>query len=215
MIIEYFRAKSLVREEPNGNVHLNPYMGCQHDCAYCDGKAEHYNMHADFGTRVRVKENAPELLEAYLRKRGFLPMNRKKTGTLLDLGIAPASVPRKFVIGISGGVCDIYQPAEAEVGMSRRMLEVVRDYDFPVALLTKNKLVLRDLDLLKEINVGAGATVCMTVVFSRENERLREIFEPGASTIEERFEALKVLAGNGITTGIWMLPILPWLGDAE
>ena len=176
-------------------------------------------MHADFGERIRVKENAPELLEKYLKKRGFFPVNRDKTGTLADFMPAEkkalASGDRKFTIGISGGVCDIYQPAEKEVSMSRRMLHIVHDYDFPVFLLTKNKLVLRDLDVLKKINRSAGATVCMTVVFSVENERLREIFEPRASTIAERFEALKILHDAGINTGIWMLPILPWIGDSD
>lgn len=196
-------------------MHLNPYQGCAHDCVYCDGKSEGYHMHADFGGRIRVKENAPKLLEEYLRKKGFLPVNRKRTGTLLDIGIKPEKERGKFTIGISGGVCDVYQPAEAEVGMSRKMLQIVYDYEFPVSLLTKNKLVLKDLDLLKKINECAGATVCMTVVFSRKNERLREIFEPNASTIAERFGALRVLHENGIRTGIWMLPILPWIGDSE
>lgn len=216
MDIEYYRAKSLVREEPGGkSVHLNPYQGCDHDCVYCDGKSEGYHMHADFGSRIRVKENAPELLEHYLRKKGFLPVNRKRTGTLLDLGIHPTGQPEKFVIGISGGVCDVYQPAEAEAGMSRMMLQIVYDYGFPVSLLTKNKLVLKDLDLLKKINENGGATVCMTIIFSRDNERLREIFEPRASTITERFKTLNILHENGISTGIWMLPILPWLSDTE
>jgi DNA repair photolyase len=216
MNIEYYKAKSLVREQKDGkSVHLNPYQGCEHDCVYCDGKAENYNMHADFGSRIRVKENAPQLLEQYLGKRGFLPVNRKRTGTLLDLGIMPGKEPKKFTIGISGGVCDVYQPAEARVGMSRKMLQIVYDYGFSVSLLTKNRLVLKDLDILKKINDNAGATVCMTVVFSRKNERLREIFEPGASTIAERFETLRVLHENGIGTGIWMLPILPWIGDSD
>lgn len=216
MEIEYFRAKTLVREERGENVvHLNPYQGCAHDCVYCDGKSEGYHMHADFGSRIRVKENAPELLEDYLRKKGFLPVNRKRTGTLLDLGIKQEREPKKFTIGISGGVCDIYQPAESVAGMSRKMLQIVYDYGFPVSLLTKNKLVLKDLDLLKMINENVGATVCMTVVFSRKNERLREIFEPGASTIAERFETLRTFHDAGINTGIWMLPILPWIGDSE
>ncbi len=214
--IEYFKAKTLVREERGGNVvHLNPYQGCAHDCVYCDGKSEGYHMHADFGTRIRVKENAPQLLEEYLRRKGFLPVNRKRTGTLLDLGIKQEREPKKFTIGISGGVCDVYQPAESVVGMSRKMLQIVCDYGFPVSLLTKNKLVLKDLDILKKIQKTAGATVCMTIVFSRKNERLREIFEPGASTIAERFGALQTLHDAGITTGIWMLPILPWIGDSE
>jgi DNA repair photolyase len=216
MDIEYYRAKSLVREGKDGkDVRLNPYQGCYHDCVYCDGKSEGYHMHPDFGARIRVKENAPELLEQYLRKKGFLPVNRKRTGTLLDLGIEAPPQPEKFVIGISGGVCDVYQPAEADVGMSRKMLQISYDYGFSVSILTKNKLVLKDLDLLKIISKNGEATVCMTVVFSKENERLREIFEPRASTIAERFETLKILHDNGISTGVWMLPILPWLCDAD
>lgn len=216
MDIEYYKAKSLVREGKDGkDIRLNPYQGCEHDCVYCDGKSEGYHMHTDYGARIRVKENAPELLEQYLRKKGFLPINRKRTGTLLDLGIEQATQRDKFVIGISGGVCDVYQPAEANVGMSRKMLQIIYDYGFSVSILTKNKLVLKDLDLLKKINNNGGATVSMTIVFSKENERLREIFEPRASTIAERFETLKILHDNGILTGIWMLPILPWLCDTE
>ncbi|MBA3046492.1 MAG: hypothetical protein KKH41_08130 [Candidatus Thermoplasmatota archaeon] len=215
MEIEYYQARSLVREEKNGKiVHLNPYQGCFHDCVYCDGKAENYHMHEDFGTRLKVKENAPELLEQYLRKKGYLPVNRKKTGTLMDMGIKPPKQPEKIIVGISGGVCDIYQPAEEQVGMARKMMRIVYDYGLPIELLTKNKLVLKDLDLLKKINENTHATVCMSIVFSRENEHLREIFEPRASTISERFETLKILHGEGIDTGIWMMPVLPWICDS-
>ena len=216
MDIEYYQAKSLVREERNSRVvHLNPYQGCYHDCVYCDGKAENYHMHEDFGSKLRVKENAPELLEKYLRKKGFLPVNREKTGTLMDLGIEPASQPEKIIVGISGGVCDIYQPAEEQEKMARKMMQLVCDFGLPVQLLTKNKLVLKDLDLLKKINENAGATVCMSIVFSRENDPLRKIFEPRASSIPERLEALKILHDEGINTGVWMLPILPWICDNE
>lgn len=216
MDIEYYQAKTLVREQKGGKiVHLNPYQGCFHDCVYCDGKAENYHMHEDFGTRLKVKENAPELLEKFLRKKGFLPVNRKKTGTLMDLGIEPAKQPEKIIVGISGGVCDIYQPAEEEIGMARKMMQIVYDYGQPVQLLTKNKLVLKDLDLLKKINEDAGATVCMSIVFSRDNDNMREIFEPRASSISERLETLKALHDAGINTGVWMLPILPWICDDD
>ena len=216
MEIEYYQARSLVREEKNRKiVHLNPYQGCYHDCVYCDGKAENYHMHEDFGGKLRVKENAPELLEQYLKKRGFLPVNRKRTGTLMDLGIRPGNQPEKIYVGISGGVCDIYQPAEEEVGMARRMMQIVYDYGLPIQLLTKNKLVLKDLDLLKKINADAGASVCMSIVFSRDNEHLREIFEPGASSIQERLDTLKTLHDAGINTGVWMLPILPFICDND
>lgn len=219
MVIEYIEAKSLVRERKGSrDINLNPYQGCAHDCAYCDGKAERYGMHADFAARVRVKANAPRLLEDYLKKKGFAPINRQRTGTLADYdSAARASLrersPERFTINISGGVCDIYQPAEAEVGMSRRLMQIVYDYGFPIFLLTKNKLVLKDLDLLVKINESAGANVAMSVTFA--DDELRQVFEPGASTIQERFATLKALHDAGAKTGIWALPMLPWIGDTD
>lgn len=219
MQVEFFEAKSLVRAGRHSrDVSLNPYQGCFHECAYCDGKAERYNMHADFATRIRAKANAPELLEKFLRGKGFSPVNRERTGTLADFSddaksSLKGSAPEKFTINISGGVCDIYQPAEAEVGLSRKLMQLVYDYDFPIFLLTKNKLVLRDLDLLRKINDSHGATVAMTVTFA--DDSLRAKFEPGASTTIERFEALGVLHEAGIHTGIWSLPLLPWIGDTD
>ncbi|MFH0815690.1 MAG: radical SAM protein [Methanobacteriota archaeon] len=219
MPIEFIEAKSLVRvNKRSGDVNLNPYQGCFHDCAYCDGKAERYNMHEDFATRLRAKANAPELLEKFLRGKGFSPVNRERTGTLADFSdeakkALRGASPRKFTINISGGVCDIYQPAEAEIGLSRRLMQLVYDYDFPIFLLTKNKLVLKDLDLLRKINVSQGATVAMSVTLA--DESLREKFEPGASTTQERFETLRTLHESGIKTGIWALPLLPWIGDTD
>lgn len=199
------------------DIGLNPYQGCYHDCVYCDGKAENYNMHPDFGKRIRVKINAPDMLEDYLKKKGFVPVNRERTGTLLDF--VPAAQKKKavqgekFQISISGGVCDIYQPAEAELKLSRKLLQVVLDFGFPVFLLTKNKLVLRDLDLLKRINDTAGASVALTITLMGEEKR--KLFEPRASTTEERFDALDKLRKAGIRTGIWAMPLLPWIGDSE
>jgi DNA repair photolyase len=215
--IERVEAKSIVRSEPGSrDIHLNPYQGCYHDCAYCDGKAERYYMHADFGTRVRAKVNAPRLLEDYLRKEGYTPVNRGRTGTLGDFSDEQRKALRrhdKFRINISGGVCDIYQPAEAEVQLSRRLLQVVHDYDFPVFLLTKSTLVLRDVDLLKKINESHRATVAMTVTLM--DDSVRAVFEPRASPTHERFAALRELHEEGIHTGIWALPLLPWIGDSD
>ena len=218
MIIERYEAKSLIRERKNStDIALNPYQGCYHNCAYCDGKAENYNMHPDFGTRIRVKINAPEMLEVYLKKKGFVPLNRERTGTLLDFVPVShrkeAARGKKFSISISGGVCDIYQPAEAELQLSRKLLQIVLDFGFPVSLLTKNKLVLRDLDLLKKINDAAGASVALTITLMGDEKR--KIFEPRASSTEERFDALKKLRNAGIRTGIWAMPLLPWIGDSE
>jgi DNA repair photolyase len=214
MRIETYEAKSIVRKEKNSeNIYLNPYQGCYHDCVYCDGKAENYHMHEDFGTRIRVKTNAPELLEKHLKKAGYIPVNREQTGTLMDYGGPKPEQREKFTIGISGGVCDIYQPAEEVVGISRKVMQVVYDFDFPLFLLTKNKLVLKDLDLLKKINDSTKATVAMSVAFA--DDGLCRIFEPNASSTQERFAVLKVLHDEGINTGIWAMPLLPWIGDTD
>ncbi len=172
-------------------------------------------MHEDFGTRIRVKVNAPELLEKFFRKNGLIPINREKTGTLLDFtkDKEPVRQADKFAVWIGGGVCDVYQPAEEDVGMMRTLLKLVLDYGLPVFTLTKNSLVLRDLDLLKKINEGAGATVAFTITLA--DDGIQKIFEPRASTTSERFQALKRLNDEGIHTGIWALPLLPWIGDTD
>ena len=162
MIIEEYEAKTLIRtSKPSlfswAEVYLNPYQGCYHDCVYCDGKSEGYYMHDDFGTRIRVKKNAPELLENYIRKKGLFPVNREKTSTLVDYfpslkKLADTRKIAKFVLFIGGGVCDVYQPAEKETRMTRKLLEIACDYKLPVFFLTKSNLIIRDLDLLKAIN---------------------------------------------------------------
>jgi len=214
MNIETYTAKSIVRpERGTDNIHLNPYQGCYHDCVYCDGKAESYYMHEDFGSRIRVKVNAPQLLEKYLQKKGFTKANSPKAATLFDDMTVERNPAKKFTIGISGGVCDIYQPAEEVTLVSRQLLQIVLDYGFPVFLLTKNKLVLRDIDLLQKINRNARATVCTSVMHA--DERLQKIFEPRASTTGERLDALQTLRDTGIHCGIWFMPILPWIADTD
>ncbi len=192
--------------------YLNPYQGCYHDCKYCDGKSEGYYMHDDFSERIKVKVNAPLLLEEYLRGKGFIPFGREKTSTLVDFipslkEKAQSAQPGKFILYIGGGVCDVYQPAEAQVGMTRKMLQIASEYKFPVCILTKNTLVLRDLDLLKRINEDTYA--CCSFTITLKDGKTQKIFEPRASTTEERFEAVKTLRDNGIhaiitSTAMWM-----------
>ena len=130
MIVEEYEAKSLIRKSRTSlfswsEMYLNPYQGCYHDCKYCDGKSEGYYMHDAFAGHIRVKRNAPQLLEAYLKKNGFFPINRKKTSSLVDYfpelrKSADTKYKGKFVIFIGGGVCDVYQPVEKEVKMTRK-----------------------------------------------------------------------------------------------
>ena len=223
MIIEEYEAKSLVRTARTSlfswsELYLNPYQGCYHDCKYCDGKAEGYYMHDDFAKRIRVKKNAPQLLEQYIKKLGFIPINRKKTSTLIDhfpelKESVGYNFPGKSVIFIGGGVCDVYQPAEEEVKMTRKLLQIAYDYKFPDFILTKNNLILRDLDLLKKINEDSYVCACFTITLS--DEETQKIFEPRASTTNERFEAVKKLREEGIHSGVYCYPALPFIGDTD
>ncbi|MBU6998463.1 MAG: hypothetical protein HXS42_12465 [Theionarchaea archaeon] len=221
MILEPYTAKSVMRKSsPSlfswGEAYLNPYQGCYHDCVYCDGKSEGYYMHRDFSQRIKVKTNAPLLLEQFLRKKGYIPFYRQKTNTLVDFipslrDSAQKSQPPGFVLHIGGGVCDVYQPAEAETQMTRTLLSIARDYGLPVFILTKNTLVLRDLELLKHINRTAHACCSFTITLA-DNES-QKIFEPHASTTDERFEAIRTLRREGIHAGIHFYPVLPFIGD--
>lgn len=220
MIIEKYEAKSLIRTSKRSphHIHLNIYQGCFHNCSYCDGKSEEYFMHDDYNNKIRAKINAPELLEKYLINKGFLPINREKTNTLLDF--IPQSNRKKiscdnpkFIINIFGNICDVYQPAEAELTITRKVLQVAYDYGFPVRILTKNALVLRDIDLIKKINQDTFARVAFTITLSNQQEQL--IFEPNASSTNERLSALNKFRDEGISAGGYITPVIPWIGDTK
>ncbi len=223
MIIEEYQAKTVIRTStPSlfswGEAYLNPYQGCYHDCVYCDGKSEGYYMHDDFAKRIRVKSNSPQLLEQFFKKKGFFPIHREKTSTLVDFlpplrASAQSHQPGKFIIYIGGGVCDVYQPAEKKIRITRKLLEIVYDYAFPVFILTKNNLALRDLDLLKKINEDSYANVSFTITLA--NEKTQKIFEPHASTTQERFKAINKFREEGIHSGVYFYPCLPFIGDTE
>jgi DNA repair photolyase len=222
MQIEKYKAKSVIRRSSPSlfawsEVYLNPYQGCFHDCKYCDGKSEGYYMHDDYADRIRVKINAPDLLEQFLRKRNFLPIHREKTATLVDLIPSQERVhyleQDYFILFIGGGVCDVYQPAEKKIKITRKLLQIACDYSLPVLILTKNILVLRDLDLFMKINKNSYACVSFTITHS--DEKIQKIFEPQASTTQERFEAIKKLRQAGIHSGIYFYPVLPFIGDTN
>ncbi len=167
---------------------MNVYRGCTHGCIYCDSRSTCYQMDHAFED-VAVKRNAPELLEDALRRKR-----------------------RRCMIG-TGSMCDPYLPLERETCLTRRCLEVIGRYGFGVSVLTKSDLILRDLDLLKHINAQTKAVVCTT--FTTFDENLCRILEPHVCTTRKRFEMLDIMRQNGIHTGVWLCPILPFINDTE
>ena len=167
---------------------LNLYRGCQHQCIYCDSRSECYQIE-DFNHDVLVKANAVELLRSELA-------SKRVVGT----------------IG-TGSMNDPYMPLEAKIGLTRRALEVIAEFAFPVHIITKSDLVLRDLELLEEIARKTYAAVTFTVTTAEDD--LSRKLEPGAPTSSRRLAALRTLSQRGFVTGITMMPILPFIEDTE
>ncbi|MFW9944492.1 MAG: radical SAM protein, partial [Candidatus Sifarchaeia archaeon] len=172
----------------------------------------------NFLTHIRLKENSPDLLRKELKKAGYTPQTELETETLWafldedDAKRLAQEVPRKQVIAVSGGVSDAYQPAEEKYQITRRVLETLLDFGMPVYILTKSNLVLRDLDLLKEIHETAFVNVVFTITLHEDEEQ--GIFEPKSSTTSERFEALKEIREAGLFGGVMATPIIPGIGDS-
>ena len=173
---------------------INPYRGCEHGCIYCYARPYHeylgFSAGLDFETKILVKETAPELLRSELS--------------------SPKWRPR--VVAISG-VTDAYQPIERKLGLTRRCLEVLAEYRNPVVIVTKNQLVTRDIDVLKELSSFNAAAVCVSV--TTLDVELARVMEPRTSTPTNRLEAIKVLAEAGVPVRVLAAPIIPGLTDHE
>lgn len=222
MIIEQIKGKTPIKKRTLDSwwwceASINPYLGCYHDCIYCDGKAESYYMHEDYSTRIKGKINAPHLFEQFFKKIGFVSI-KNDGGTLIDFfpkseNVIISKQPGKFICGIGGGVCDVYQPAEKKLKITQRLVKIAHDYNVPIFILTKNKLVLRDLNLLKEINSSAYANIGLSITISDDDEQKN--VEPNASTTTERFRVLRKIRDQGIHAGVLFLPVLPFIGDTK
>ncbi|MHA2297493.1 MAG: radical SAM protein [Candidatus Hodarchaeales archaeon] len=198
---------------------VNPYRGCQHDCTYCDGKAEYYRID-NFSSVIKIKINSPEILRKELLAKGFYPVLSSKK-TLLDYVQVPTEEKKDFieqkdikprhVISVGGGVCDVYQPAERKYQVVRKLLKICHEFNFPVMVLTKSDLVLRDLDLLQEINQQTRATVSFSITLV--DDQHRRIFEPHSSSTPARFAALKKVREAGLHGGVMFMPVIPLIGD--
>jgi DNA repair photolyase len=181
MILQEISVKTILSKSKVADYAINPYVGCEHGCTYCYARfMKRVTGHREpWGTFVDVKANAAALLGQEIAKK---PRGR---------------------VWISG-VCDPYQPTEAQYRLTRRCLEILARYDWPVTLQTKSPLVVRDLDLLRTFNsVEAGCSLATA------DERIRGIFEPHAPSIADRVDALAQLHTAGVTTYAMIAPLLP------
>jgi len=199
-VIREVEAKSIIRRHRRidswflGGFGLNLYRGCAHNCAYCDGRSESYQVEGEFGRDIAVKTNALSILERELdpaRKRKPLP-----AGYLL----------------FGGGVCDAYQPAEERYRLARGTLELATRWGYPVHILTKSVLVERDIDLIAEINRKSRAIVSFS--FSSADSETSGVFEPGVPPPERRLETIRRMKEAGIPCGMFLMPVIPFITDS-
>ena len=173
---------------------INPYRGCEHGCIYCYARPYHeylgFSAGLDFETKILVKEDAPELLRAELGSPKWRPK----------------------VVAISG-VTDAYQPIERKLQLTRRCLEVLAEFRNPVIIVTKNQLVTRDIDVLKELASFNAAAVCVSV--TTLDAELARVMEPRTSTPANRLSAIQALAEAGVPVRVLVAPTIPGLTDHE
>ncbi len=173
---------------------LNLYRGCRHGCPFCFARYTHWFLgfqnSFDFQRKIQVKVNLLEVLEQELA-------NPRRKKDWISLGAAT----------------DPYQPAEKKYGLARGAFKLLAKYAWPAVFSTKSDLVLRDLDVLKEVVDRANGGVAMTL--TTLDPRLQKFLEPHAVPIERRLEALRRLKANGIPCGIHLMPIIPFLTDTD
>ncbi|MBQ7606085.1 MAG: radical SAM protein [Firmicutes bacterium] len=167
---------------------MNIYRGCTHGCIYCDSRSRCYQFTHDFED-IEVKQNAPELLERALRSKR-----------------------EKCMIG-TGAMSDPYMHCEEELGLTRKCLEIIKRYEFGLAIQTKSDRIMRDIDILDDINKATKCVVQMTI--TTFDDELCSIVEPNVCRSSRRLEVLREMQKRGIPTVVWLTPILPYINDTE
>ena len=173
---------------------LNPYRGCEHGCSYCYARNTHeylgFSAGVDFETKIMVKTDAPALLRRELASLRWKPQ----------------------ILGMSG-VTDCYQPVERRLQLTRKCLAVLAEFRNPVCIITKNHLVTRDIDLLRELAAHHAVEVNLSV--NSTDSKLASKLEPRASLPKHRLAAIEQLSKAGIPVGVLVAPIIPGLNDHE
>ena len=190
--MEFITTKTILSKVSNGkywygiDYNMNLYRGCSHGCIYCDSRSNCY--HIDNFDVPKGKENALYILEKELIKN------------------------KKGLVGI-GSMSDTYNPLEKEYEQTRGALKLLLKYGYGVSIDTKSDLILRDLDLLKEINKNNNVIVKFTITTPKDE--LSKIIEPNVCVSSKRLAAIKELSDNGIYCGIMLNPVLPFITDRE
>src|SRR5947199_7902678 len=197
---QYFRdgTKTIITHNNSPDVgfetSLNPYRGCEHGCIYCYARPTHeylgFSAGLDFESKIMVKTSGPELLRAELESTHWTPQ-----------------------VLVMSGVTDPYQPVEKKLRITRGCLEVLAEFRNPVAIITKNRLVLRDLDLLQELSRYHAVAVNISVTSLDPN--LQRVLEPRTSSPKGRLVTISQLRAAGIPTGVMVAPVIPGLTDHE
>lgn len=173
---------------------MNPYQGCEHGCIYCYARNTHefwgYSAGLDFEKKILYKKNAAELLEGKLKNKNWKSQN----------------------IMLSGNT-DCYQPIEKKLELTRDILLVFLKYKHPVSIITKNALILRDLDLLTEL--AKMKLLHVSISITSLKEETRRILEPRTASIKKRLKTVEVLAQNDIPVNVMMAPIIPAINSHE
>lgn len=173
---------------------MNPYQGCEHGCVYCYARNTHnywgYSAGLDFEQKILIKKDAPRLLEERLKSKRWKAMP----------------------IMLSGNT-DCYQPIEKELEITRQMLQILWKYRHPVSIITKNGLILRDLDILTQM--AEQDLVHVNISITTRNEILRQFLEPRTASSFARFRAVQKLAEAGIPVNVMIAPIIPGLNEHE
>jgi len=189
-------SKTLVNKVTSPDVGMlysaNPYQGCEHGCIYCYARNSHeywgYSAGVDFESRIVVKKNAPALLRKFFENKNWEPAT----------------------ISLSGNT-DCYQPIERKMKITRALLEICLEYRNPVGILTKNALVLRDLDIIQELAKHNLVRVFTSI--TSLDEKLRQVLEPRTASYRSRLKVLETMSKAGVPTGIMNAPLIPGLND--
>lgn len=197
---EYFREspKKIINKVTSPDLGLsysmNPYQGCEHGCIYCYARNTHaywgYGAGLDFERKIIIKHNAPEVLATQLENPNWQVMPLMLSGNT-----------------------DCYQPIEQKMQLTRRMLQVLLQYRHPVSIITKNALILRDLDLLTQLD--KLNLLHVNISLTTLNEELRSRLEPRTAAAAKRLAVIKQLAEAGISVNVMLAPIIPGLNDHE